>query len=164
MTEDLEYITNFFEKNFTKEQWDLVEKNSSKYHEGVGCDYCYTCFYERKKKVKADIQIDKLGRVVGVCNKHAVSFSKMIDCGLQICRKVFDDKEEAKKVVNGTVGLANKILNGEKIKMTRFCQWCNLGDENIMKRCSGCKIVHYCSKECQLKDWKNGHKELCLKS
>lgn len=32
-----------------------------------------------------------------------------------------------------------------------------------MKRCSQCKVVMYCSVECQSKDWKNGHKANCKK-
>jgi len=27
--------------------------------------------------------------------------------------------------------------------------------------CAGCSSVNYCSKECQKKDWKNGHKQKC---
>lgn len=31
-------------------------------------------------------------------------------------------------------------------------------------RCSGCKSMHYCSKECQKSDWKGGHKATCKAS
>jgi len=27
--------------------------------------------------------------------------------------------------------------------------------------CAKCKKVHYCGKDCQRKDWKSGHKEIC---
>jgi hypothetical protein len=30
-----------------------------------------------------------------------------------------------------------------------------------MKLCGGCKMVRYCSTECQSKDWRMGHRELC---
>jgi hypothetical protein len=30
-----------------------------------------------------------------------------------------------------------------------------------LKLCGGCKMARYCSTECQSKDWKMGHKELC---
>ncbi|KAM0791084.1 hypothetical protein ACM66B_004375 [Microbotryomycetes sp. NB124-2] len=30
-----------------------------------------------------------------------------------------------------------------------------------LSRCSGCSVVQYCSRECQLKDWKQGHKQEC---
>jgi len=29
------------------------------------------------------------------------------------------------------------------------------------KQCTKCKHVRYCSRTCQIKDWKNGHRELC---
>ena len=32
-----------------------------------------------------------------------------------------------------------------------------------MKKCGACKIVHYCSKECQKAHWKAGHKNECKK-
>ena len=32
---------------------------------------------------------------------------------------------------------------------------------SIMQRCSKCRAVYYCSRECQAKDWGRGHKELC---
>lgn len=43
-----------------------------------------------------------------------------------------------------------------------FCNGCN---KTFPKRsvsvCSRCRAVNYCSTECQLKDWKTGHKETC---
>ena len=30
-----------------------------------------------------------------------------------------------------------------------------------IKKCKACKLVEYCSRECQVKDWKNGHKKAC---
>lgn len=38
------------------------------------------------------------------------------------------------------------------------CSICS--KEGEMKRCSGCKMVFYCSPECQMKDWKS-HKLIC---
>ena len=34
---------------------------------------------------------------------------------------------------------------------------------NPSKRCGGCKITKYCSKECQIKHWKSGHNKQCKK-
>lgn len=39
------------------------------------------------------------------------------------------------------------------------CAYCNKG--GILQLCSRCKVVRYCSRDCQLKDWKNGHKNQC---
>ena len=33
-----------------------------------------------------------------------------------------------------------------------------------MSRCARCKQTSYCSKECQVKHWKTGHKEECIAS
>ena len=53
--------------------------------------------------------------------------------------------------------------------------WVGTDDENLCRRCekirkstgSGfcgkCKLVFYCSKDCQVKDWKR-HKEECVKA
>ncbi|KLO12425.1 hypothetical protein SCHPADRAFT_941249 [Schizopora paradoxa] len=41
------------------------------------------------------------------------------------------------------------------------CAFCDVRmNERTLKKCSGCKFIHYCSQECQQKDWK-GHKEQC---
>jgi len=32
----------------------------------------------------------------------------------------------------------------------------------LMKACSRCRLVHYCSKECQIIHWKSGHKKTCI--
>lgn len=40
-----------------------------------------------------------------------------------------------------------------------ICMKCGFSDR-IVRRCTGCSFVRYCSKECQRADWKN-HKELC---
>ena len=44
----------------------------------------------------------------------------------------------------------------------RVCQMCGEKSEK-MKKCSACKQVRYCSKDCQLEDW-NGHKKSCKKA
>ena len=46
----------------------------------------------------------------------------------------------------------------------RCCSVCGLPDGTggcKMLRCSGCKAVRYCSKECAARGWKAGHKEHC---
>jgi len=50
--------------------------------------------------------------------------------------------------------------NKESIKL---CLWCLKGNGNgvLLKSCGKCRAVYYCSKKCQRKGWKNGHKILC---
>ena len=42
------------------------------------------------------------------------------------------------------------------------CAGCGKEGE-MTKECSACKGPRYCSKECQLVDWKAGHKSACVK-
>ena len=52
-----------------------------------------------------------------------------------------------------------KAAKGELKRAARVCE--NCGKEAAkMKKCSVCKLVRYCSEECQLKDWKE-HKKSC---
>jgi len=48
---------------------------------------------------------------------------------------------------------------------TTICQECgkHASDGMRLLKCSECKAVHYCSRECQRIDWKAGHKEECQK-
>lgn len=56
----------------------------------------------------------------------------------------------------------------EEIKYTDFtstdavCGFCCI-KTNQLKKCSGCKDVSYCSKECQKQDWSRGHRSNCKK-
>mmetsp|Transcript_41825 Transcript_41825/g.53893 ORF Transcript_41825/g.53893 Transcript_41825/m.53893 type:complete len:121 (-) Transcript_41825:319-681(-) len=43
------------------------------------------------------------------------------------------------------------------------CEFCSsLYGNIVLKACSRCRLVFYCSKECQTKHWKSGHKKLCI--
>ena len=59
-------------------------------------------------------------------------------------KKAEDEKEE--------VGTPKK-------RAMRVCEKCGKEAEK-MKKCSVCKLVRYCSEECQLEDWKK-HKKKC---
>ena len=45
-------------------------------------------------------------------------------------------------------------------RLAKACTFCNLHTLHLLK-CSQCKAASYCSKECQLKHWKSGHKQEC---
>lgn len=40
----------------------------------------------------------------------------------------------------------------------------NCGKITNILQCSKCASTTYCSKECQIHDWKNGHKTVCATS
>jgi hypothetical protein len=52
--------------------------------------------------------------------------------------------------------------NAKQIPKTRWCQYCFKEDLKVeLMKCSQCKLVGYCSKECQIEDWRRGHKSDC---
>mmetsp|Transcript_76913 Transcript_76913/g.223333 ORF Transcript_76913/g.223333 Transcript_76913/m.223333 type:complete len:253 (-) Transcript_76913:37-795(-) len=71
------------------------------------------------------------------------------------------DMDFAKKTEDHIVGV---------IQSTYGCFHCNLGgdlrpntkkDAKNLKKCTKCGIARYCSKECQVQDWKTNHREQC---
>ena len=43
--------------------------------------------------------------------------------------------------------------------MSDTCDHCGAGGATA--RCAKCKVIVYCSRECQVAAWKGGHKKLC---
>ena len=45
-----------------------------------------------------------------------------------------------------------------------FCFYCKKSRKEVIKLkcCARCKFYYYCSKECQTKDWKDGHQKRCI--
>ena len=65
-------------------------------------------------------------------------------------------QEQAEKAAEVVV----KEEEGEPTKKAaRVCEKCGKS-ATTTKRCGGCKLVRYCSEECQLGDWKE-HKKSC---
>ena len=53
-------------------------------------------------------------------------------------------------------GVAPSVKN-----TSRYCNCCQKEERNVnFKRCSACKLVYYCSTECQKRHW-NDHQSLC---
>ena len=63
------------------------------------------------------------------------------------------------------------VCDVRKIQRDQFCynSSCQNTSEDIsdddFKKCTSCKLVRFCSKECQREDWTSskGHKKMCLK-
>ena len=47
--------------------------------------------------------------------------------------------------------------------VSKVCASCGVMEagECVLKQCGRCKLVSYCSKDCQVTDWKAGHKHVC---
>ena len=71
--------------------------------------------------------------------------------------------EKAGIVPPELAGLFNKDnADGEPSPRYDHCAQCT--KSNAPKRCTRCKIVSYCSRECQVKHWKEVHRKSCLQA
>lgn len=54
-------------------------------------------------------------------------------------------------------------LSLPRCRCSLLCAWCasSRSEAGSLKRCDGCRLKHYCNKECQKAHWKHGHKEEC---
>jgi len=157
------------------------------------------------KKITTNNPISLVGMgstdLLELCENEIINFFDILRMGI----KVFDVsmpkdgiKPKSKvnlRIVTGSVDLEPKIsadfkhvsvhhdrLGPEGSKLSkagkRLCHSCSKvepeGDKSF-RYCGQCKIVSYCSKECQRKDWKGGeglhtkigeapHKNMCIKS
>ena len=69
-------------------------------------------------------------------------------------------------IENGKSDAAN-LIDSIESQQRVYCAACRREDKEVLpltlKSCSRCKAVWYCGKECQRKDWKDGHKIDCAK-
>jgi hypothetical protein len=61
-----------------------------------------------------------------------------------------------------------KKHSAKRIRTKTICTWhkCKKIESKPgeFKSCARCRLKYYCSRKCQVKDWKNGHKEKCKES
>jgi hypothetical protein len=65
--------------------------------------------------------------------------------------------EEVFDSIRGKTGL----MSADAILGCTFCGKKPEGGSKKLQKCSKCQAVRYCSKECQKKHWKGGHKAMC---
>lgn len=58
---------------------------------------------------------------------------------------------------------AGKVRNAKKFATKYACAACKKDLPTLYSTCSGCNVVIYCNRDCQLFHWKNGHKKECAK-
>ena len=68
------------------------------------------------------------------------------------------DEVEAHDLWNCILSHKNQLWTDEPVEYCHGC-WAT-GPNSKLKKCSRCQEASYCSRECQMEDWKN-HKELC---
>ena len=78
-----------------------------------------------------------------------------------------------KGALKGHAGLraGDRVAEGEGASRGRACAHAGCGQPlaapgqlpsgSVLKLCTKCRLVAYCSKECQTADWKRGHKKVC---
>ena len=92
-------------------------------------------------------------------NRNRSCFDDQI---FQLMRSLLGLSQTQAEIVQAAQGAASTIREGkESIRCNR--EGCTQTHPN-MQRCSGCRLANYCSRECQMQDWKNGHKKLCRAS
>lgn len=52
------------------------------------------------------------------------------------------------------------LFSTDSTSTDAVCGFCSI-KTNQLKRCSGCKDLSYCSKDCQKQDWSRGHGSNC---
>lgn len=75
--------------------------------------------------------------------------------------KIDYNSEKNKKCIEGDKSLKSGLRIMNQLKNRFICRTCEKRAKDL-KQCSRCKIAHYCSTECQVKNWQQ-HKEICKK-
>jgi hypothetical protein len=71
-----------------------------------------------------------------------------------------DEKES--KLLNKLCNNRVSSINGEMYLTKIHCRYCKVREkEKRFKKCGKCKVIYYCSVECQKLDWKVAHKKEC---
>lgn len=71
-----------------------------------------------------------------------------------------DDPEENKQEEEEKEGKEKQGKTGKSGEKKKQCTQCGVSDTKLLQ-CSKCRKVQFCSRECQLANWKAGHKEQC---
>ncbi len=71
--------------------------------------------------------------------------------------------DSAQPLVSDTEDSGDDEPSAPRLLVVNLCTTCHTPESASTKllACARCKIVRYCSRECQAVDWKRGHKTLC---
>ena len=71
------------------------------------------------------------------------------------------EDRQARRIPVPAANMCTRVVDGRFAE--RQCAWCSVWQvdtEKKLERCSGCKQVYYCCRECQRQDWA-AHKLNC---
>ena len=79
-------------------------------------------------------------------------------------RRVFATPDVANNIVPDKDGKLHLVLGGGK-DPRNACARCGKGppENSKLNHCARCKKINYCSKQCQVDDWKRRKREECVK-
>ncbi|KAH0576461.1 MYND finger domain-containing protein [Spironucleus salmonicida] len=103
--------------------------------------------FEVKNQNRIEIQTETSG-VISLKNEVQTVFSDA-----QIFYEL--TQVQTKRLSHFDINTSTIVDQFDKVYPTCFC------GQIARSRCSKCKKIWYCGRECQLKDWKSGHKKTC---
>ena len=76
-------------------------------------------------------------------------------------RREIRDHEKRHSSNNAMTGDHHLFFTMNRTAWTEICAYCGNREKKKLKKCARCKSFCYCSRECQIKHWKAGHKVDC---
>lgn len=147
--------------------------NESSYYVGVyyqevekSWDLAIPCFERAAKNGRPDAQFALSQALMQQAKKQYMSWEipgkSPVPRAMFWARRAVATEEESLSPSSSSNGLAHYYLT-QMINLMRIrCAGCDAIDEDgFEKKCSKCKASFYCSKECQKRHWRAGHKTDC---
>ncbi|XP_036367135.1 NF-X1-type zinc finger protein NFXL1-like isoform X2 [Octopus sinensis] len=97
------------------------------------------------------------------CSRSNVELTKCSGCNtVEYCSKLCENAAWEHHKLSCKTSKTKGDENSSKISIKGQCARCKKSDA-VLKKCSGCNIVEYCSRACQSVDWTD-HKTSCKRS
>lgn len=123
----------------------------------------------KRIEISDGMRATRLGKAVqlamdgGIAQKNAASEEERQQAAADMEARLRDLDPNENSSSGGLAPLPDTIIRGQR----SLCTTCGKKEEvrNMYKRCGRCKAPHikYCDRQCQSKDWNDGHKKICGK-